>query len=583
MASHLLHNNINLTDLVNNIENGLYCIPKFQRDYVWKASDICSLADSIIRGYPISSFLTIPCNGTLKVGNDRLKTHSSKVNEDISKLHYILDGQQRITSIAKIFLNYDNERAYYFDLFTILKEKFPENTIEIEGGDKFKDTIDFCRFFKIGKDKDEQTTKHNYRYISGKAILDGSSSSIIRKFLKTIKKLDDTQKEYEDYEKYLNVLLSAIPKYDIPITSIPEDADLGLVCRVFEKVNSSGIKLTTFDLINAKSFDYNNQGYSEGIANFITGDLLEYLEKSPHHKKLEKVYIEFLDYEPNTNKFLNLARIIKIIASSEFLSNDKIPLLTNHQMLIKKSDYWFNEWTNNKHKIFKYLEWLAEEDIVSLCSPSYYEFIGGVLLSNEKLFNISSFMTYIKKKAFSLGIQSLTFNNSNMKDVMEIHELGREIVEKVDLGKHTLIPKINILLDDDLSKYNKNTTTYRVALHLMTKEKKGKFTIDLVDQVIKGNDFDEHHIIPKSQAKKKGDIYNSIINITILNKDTNRNEIKNKPMAEYMNKLKEIYGDDKFIRICEQNLIPWDCLDNEEKFLKERNKQLTNYIHEYFK
>lgn len=105
MASHLLHNNINLTDLVNNIENGLYCIPKFQRDFVWKSSDICSLADSIIRGYPISSLLTMPCNGTLKVGNDRLKTHSSKVNDDISKLHYILDGQQRITSIAKIFLN----------------------------------------------------------------------------------------------------------------------------------------------------------------------------------------------------------------------------------------------------------------------------------------------------------------------------------------------------------------------------------------------------------------------------------------------------------------------------------------------
>lgn len=40
----------------------------------------------------------------------------SKVEDE----YYILDGQQRITSIARVFLNADPKKCYYFDLKKML-------------------------------------------------------------------------------------------------------------------------------------------------------------------------------------------------------------------------------------------------------------------------------------------------------------------------------------------------------------------------------------------------------------------------------------------------------------------------------
>jgi uncharacterized protein with ParB-like and HNH nuclease domain len=125
---------INLKEIVKSIKNNNYLIPKFQRDFVWNTGDISDLGDSIIRGYPISSLLTMPENGTLTVGSSNLVkddfyTNCNSNNEDRETRNYILDGQQRITSISKLFLSHDNKNEYYFDLLTILVEEFPNDEI----------------------------------------------------------------------------------------------------------------------------------------------------------------------------------------------------------------------------------------------------------------------------------------------------------------------------------------------------------------------------------------------------------------------------------------------------------------------
>lgn len=43
--------------LKSNIENGNILIPQFQRDFVWSKADAARLLDSIIKGYPIGSFI----------------------------------------------------------------------------------------------------------------------------------------------------------------------------------------------------------------------------------------------------------------------------------------------------------------------------------------------------------------------------------------------------------------------------------------------------------------------------------------------------------------------------------------------
>lgn len=586
MASKIQNLDISLKDLVSEIQNGHYTIPKFQRDFVWKSSDISSLGDSIIRGYPISSLLVMPCNGSLQIETDPLKTNEARIDVNYSKLKYVLDGQQRLTAIAKIFLNYDIDKRYYFDLYSMLLEKFPEDKINYNTSRNLREDNDsFCRYFPKGKNKDEEPTKHNYRYISGLTIMEDKSTSVISRFLKNLEGLQEDK--YEEYLDYLSATLSVISSYGVPTTIIAEDADLGLVCRVFEKVNSSGIKLTTFDLINAKSFSSNNEAYAGGIASYISNQLIKYIDKLDDTYKYDivKTLESFLGFDKENNKFSDLARLIRLLYIQDLIKNNKKPLLTNYQMLSKESNFWFQTWDKNKENFFKFIEWIAKEKIVNLGPASFLEYIGAIIVDNIQLLNILPFLNHIKKLYLSIGIRGLSFSKSDIDDLQDLINEGREIINIHGYQKQKLklSNKYKKLLENsDIEKFIKGRDSYKISLYIMFNENfNGKFTHDLLGHNIKKDGFDEHHLVPKAHTKGKTG-FNGISNITLLNKDSNRNEIKDKSLKDYMSEIKILLGEDKFIKYCEMNLIPYNFIDNENDFIRERANLIKNYLNEYF-
>ena len=74
------------------------------------------------RSYPIGSLLLLSKNSELQFNARSIEAeiHSSENNSQMNNVddneYYILDGQQRLTSIARVFLNADLKRCYYFDL-----------------------------------------------------------------------------------------------------------------------------------------------------------------------------------------------------------------------------------------------------------------------------------------------------------------------------------------------------------------------------------------------------------------------------------------------------------------------------------
>ncbi|QTO93491.1 DUF262 domain-containing protein [Helicobacter pylori] len=105
--------------------NGRYFLPDIQREYVWLQNadekKIEQLFDSILRGYPIGSFLfwKLPKEDIAKsdeqdsdklnfqlyqfiTNYDERKSHNEKIRiEQIKRddLYIVLDGQQRLTSL----------------------------------------------------------------------------------------------------------------------------------------------------------------------------------------------------------------------------------------------------------------------------------------------------------------------------------------------------------------------------------------------------------------------------------------------------------------------------------------------------
>ncbi|HEC1786220.1 TPA: DUF262 domain-containing protein, partial [Campylobacter lari] len=85
-------------DIIRNINEGFYQIPKFQRDFVWKKEQVAKLIDSLIKGFPIGSFILWKTKERLR----SLKKIGNYFLNDIKEgdfVLYVLDGQQRMTSL----------------------------------------------------------------------------------------------------------------------------------------------------------------------------------------------------------------------------------------------------------------------------------------------------------------------------------------------------------------------------------------------------------------------------------------------------------------------------------------------------
>jgi hypothetical protein len=83
--------------LMHEIKEGHIKIPDFQREFVWERSQILSLLDSIYNHYPIGSLI-------FWESEDNICSHRNIGNIDLKKsdrklINYVLDGQQRITSL----------------------------------------------------------------------------------------------------------------------------------------------------------------------------------------------------------------------------------------------------------------------------------------------------------------------------------------------------------------------------------------------------------------------------------------------------------------------------------------------------
>lgn len=114
--SKLIDSSITINEALENIGNGKYVMPAFQRQYVWSMEQIEKLWDSILLDYPIATFLfwhvdddnvtwdTYFCDFLSTVTFDSRKQADS-VNYELSNIDVkctdtaVLDGQQRLTSL----------------------------------------------------------------------------------------------------------------------------------------------------------------------------------------------------------------------------------------------------------------------------------------------------------------------------------------------------------------------------------------------------------------------------------------------------------------------------------------------------
>jgi uncharacterized protein with ParB-like and HNH nuclease domain len=84
--------------LVDELKSGVLGLPEIQRGYVWNRPQARDLLDSLYRQYPSGLILEWKPKDLPELRDVDLQNGGDKVPE-----YLILDGQQRLTSLAKIF------------------------------------------------------------------------------------------------------------------------------------------------------------------------------------------------------------------------------------------------------------------------------------------------------------------------------------------------------------------------------------------------------------------------------------------------------------------------------------------------
>lgn len=214
------------SDLINEIQKGIIKIPKFQRDFVWSIDKTAKLLDSILKGYPIGTFILWQTNERI---NDIKNVGNLEIPDtpDGTKVQYVLDGQQRITSLFAAYLG-------------AVIQKVGEKKKTDYGAIFVNLDIDI-------NDNDEQVITEEPiggKYISLYDVLNFSYSKA--------KELSGRFSE-EDLEK-INDYSTAFKTYEFS-TVVLRKEDIDSAIEVFTRINTGGQTLTLFEIMSAKTYD----------------------------------------------------------------------------------------------------------------------------------------------------------------------------------------------------------------------------------------------------------------------------------------------------------------------------------------
>ncbi len=116
---------------IENLLQGRVVIPSIQRDFVWMRPDVRDLFDSLYRGYPVGALLLWKTNLTVPFKTAAVVQADKSAHQPL----YLLDGQQRLTSLAWVYRPDSKADGRLIDLrFDVRTEEFV-NPSAVQGKD----------------------------------------------------------------------------------------------------------------------------------------------------------------------------------------------------------------------------------------------------------------------------------------------------------------------------------------------------------------------------------------------------------------------------------------------------------------
>ena len=474
------------SNLIDEIEKGQIKIPQFQRDFVWTIQKSASLIDSIIKGYPIGTFIMWRTKERLRsVKNIGGITLPETVDGEY--IDFVLDGQQRLTS-----------------LFAALKGIFI-----LREGNREEDFREM--YINLSANEDEQIVSteiedsEDRNYIKVTDLLYGGLTLLASYPPEHLKRLEEYKKRIESYS------FSSIQIKEAPID---------IATEIFTRINVGGKPLSLFEIMVAKTYDYEqNFDLAEKY-----DDLIDRLSNVNYETVSDATVLQTLAMimvkECKRKTILTLEKqafidiwdgVIDAIekAIDYFRTYYRIPVskLLPYNALIVPFAYFFYQHkdkpTGNKQK---YLE-----DYFWRCSLS--------------------------------GRYSSATESKLAQDIKRIDLILKDILPKYDWAIDT---STEFIINNGW--FSAGRSYIKAILAIMAYHQPKSFIDNSIVNINNGwlkqaNSKNYHHFFPKAYLKKNGEeefYINHIVNITIVDDFLNKRKIKAKAPSVYMKEFIEV-------------------------------------------
>ncbi|MBW4610860.1 MAG: DUF262 domain-containing protein [Hassallia sp. WJT32-NPBG1] len=493
---------IYIEDLLDDIAKGEYKIPIFQRDFVWKSSQMLDLFDSILKGYPIGSLLFWKTKGYKT--KDQIGPYIIK-KEDGEDTKYVLDGFQRISTL--------------FGVLTNPKEYKEQNSTELKN---------FLIYFDI--------KENSFSYIRNKKDKNVFSIPLYeiydnRELFNLLRELDKENITESDKKKYIDNarnLHSILHKYKLPYVDI-RGGNIKSAVEIFSRINSTGTEISEDFMLSALSYNAET-GFllSDSITEFLNNLNIYNFEDLKRDTILNcisnakgKIYfdvkIEDLlnrDLEPDLESFTNNA-YTHIKKAVEFLYKKlfviDIRLLPYPTQLIFISEYfrlnpeptleqcralekWF--WVTTYSNYFTLYSLSQQRSAYQVfCEFAKGEHLDGIYrVDNDLPFNTAKYpdklnFTGVRSKALQLFYLKSIIENSDIQDREGVKEIFISSSSKKDRTPANIILRLSSEFEEDKEKKQTNkfieTSSIEVLKrHFIKEEMVDLYKKDKIDDFI---------------------------------------------------------------------------------------------------
>ena len=209
-----------LTRVMDDIKRGSTKIPQFQREFVWSKEKSAKLVDSLLKGFPIGTFILWKTHEELRsirnIGGIALPPTPRG-----DSIQYVLDGQQRLTSLFAALNGLSVERSGQ-------TEDFGEMYINLDA-------------------EPDQTIVLADKSIAPEAVLVSIADLRTKDF--------DQLGIGEEYRSKVRHYRDVIPSYQCSVIEV-SDATIDTATEIFTRINVTGRALSAFEIMVAKTFDH---------------------------------------------------------------------------------------------------------------------------------------------------------------------------------------------------------------------------------------------------------------------------------------------------------------------------------------